>query len=161
MTEDLAALIADVEQQEWDLVLTSFTHDDAWNLGCLVVEIARDRGLPIVVDVRRGRQQMFHAALPGSTPDNDSWVERKVRVVERFGASSYLLGLRARLRGQSFSEQHQLPFQEYAAAGGAFPVRVDGVDIVGVLSVSGLTQQDDHALVVEALTRFRAMSADA
>lgn len=160
MPEDLAAQIADIEQQEWDLSLRSFTPDDAWNLGCLVVEIARDRGLPIVVDIRRGFQQAFHAALAGATPDNDSWVQRKVRVVERFGASSYLLGLRAQMRGQSFSEQHQLPFQEYAAAGGAFPVRVDGVGIVGVLAVSGLTQRDDHALVVEALTRFRALATD-
>ena len=45
--------------------------------------------------VRRGTQQLFHAAREGTTADNDSWVERKVRVVERFRAyGSYEEALR-------------------------------------------------------------------
>lgn len=150
-TEDVAARIAEVEQQERELVLTRFTHDDAWQLGCLLVELAAERGLAVTVDVRKGTQQVFHAAREGTTPDNDSWVQRKVRVVERFGASSYLTGLRAHAKGTDFNATHQLPLQEYAAHGGAFPVRVEGVGIVGVVTVSGLAQADDHALVVEAL----------
>lgn len=155
VTPDLTALIATVEEQERDLVLSSFTHDDAWRLGCLLVELATERDLAVTIDVRKGPQQVFHAAREGTTPDNDSWVERKVRVVQRFGASSYLVGLRAQAKGTTFAEQHQLPFQEYAAHGGAFPVRVHGVGPVGVVTVSGLPQADDHALVVEALTAFR------
>ncbi|MCK9794445.1 heme-degrading domain-containing protein [Isoptericola sp. 4D.3] len=150
-TNDVTALVAEVEEQERELVLTRFTHDDAWQLGCLLVELAVERRLAVTVDVRKGPQQVFHAALEGTTPDNDSWVQRKVRVVERFGASSFLTGLRARAKGQDFNAQHQLPLQEFAAHGGAFPVRVAGVGIVGVVTVSGLPQAEDHALVVEAL----------
>jgi uncharacterized protein (UPF0303 family) len=152
--DDVAALVAEVEEQERELVLPRFTHDDAWRLGCLLVELATERDLAVTIDVRKGPQQVFHAALEGTTPDNDSWVERKVRTVYRFGASSYLVGLRAKAKGRDFSETHQLPLQEYAAHGGAFPVRVDGVGIVGVVTVSGLAQADDHALVVEALRSF-------
>lgn len=155
-SDDVAALIAEVEAQERELVLDGFTHDDAWRLGCLLVELATERDLAVTIDVRKGTQQVFHAAREGTTADNDSWVERKVRVVYRFGASSYLVGLRARAKGQDFNAQHQLPLQEYAAHGGAFPVQVDGVGIVGVATVSGLAQGDDHALVVEALRAFRA-----
>lgn len=152
--EDLAATVAQVEAQERELVLTTFDNDDAWALGCLLVELATERDLPVTVDVRRAGQQLFHAARPGTTADNDSWVERKTRVVMRFGASSYLVGLRARARGTTFEQQHGLPLQEYAAHGGAFPVRVAGVGLVGTVTVSGLPQADDHALVVEALRRF-------
>ncbi|MET3975165.1 heme-degrading domain-containing protein [Cellulosimicrobium sp. 4261] len=152
--DDLAALVASVEADERDLVLRTFTHDDAWRLGCLLVELADERDLPVTIDVRKGPQQVFHAARAGTTPDNDTWLERKVRVVERFGASSYLVGLRARATGTSFNEKHDLPLQEYAAHGGAFPVRVEGVGIVGVVTVSGLAQGDDHALVTEALRSF-------
>lgn len=154
--DDVAALVAAVEAQERELVLDRFTHDDAWQLGCLLVELATERDLAVTIDIRKGTQQVFHAAREGTTADNDSWVERKVRVVYRFGASSYLVGLRARAKGQDFNAQHQLPLQEYAAHGGAFPVRIDGVGIVGVVTVSGLAQGDDHALVVEALRAFRA-----
>ncbi|WP_125775538.1 heme-degrading domain-containing protein [Antribacter gilvus] len=152
---DVATIVAEVEAQERELVLGSFTHEDAWRLGCLLMELATERDLAVTVDLRKGTQQVFHAARPGTTPDNDSWIERKVRVVYRFGASSYLVGLRARAKGSDFNADHGLPFQEYSAHGGAFPVRVEGVGIVGVVTVSGLAQQDDHALVVEALRTLR------
>ncbi|WP_418275269.1 heme-degrading domain-containing protein [Isoptericola jiangsuensis] len=158
-TDDVAALVAEIEGAERELVLRRFTHDDAWRLGCLLVELATERALPVTIDVRKAGQQVFHAAREGTTADNDSWVERKVRVVERFGASSYLVGLRARAKGHDFNALHQLPLQEYAAHGGAVPVRVDGVGAVGVVTVSGLAQGDDHALVVEALRTFAATLA--
>ncbi|HEY0186460.1 MAG TPA: heme-degrading domain-containing protein [Cellulomonas sp.] len=156
MSDDAQALVAEVEQQERELRFATFTNDDAWELGSLLVRLAVERNLPITVDVRRGDQQLFHAARPGTTPDNDSWIERKVRVVRRFGTSSYLQGLRARAAGGTFAELLQLPLQEYAAHGGAFPVHVDGVGVVGVVTVSGLRQAEDHALVVEAIGRFLA-----
>lgn len=151
---DVAATIARVEGEERELVFTRFDNDDAWRLGCRLVETARERALEVTVDIRRGPQQLFHAALPGTTPDNDSWVDRKVRVVERFGASSYLVGLRARSKGITFAAQHDLPLQEYAAHGGCFPVRVRDVGVVGTVTVSGLPQADDHALVVEVIRDF-------
>jgi len=148
--------IATIEGQERDLVFAGFDNADAWRLGCLLVELAQERELGIAIDIRRGPQQLFHAALPGTTPDNDTWIERKVRVVERFGASSYLVGLRAVAKGTTFAVQHDLPLQQYAAHGGCFPVRVTGVGVVGTVTVSGLAQADDHALVVEALRTFLA-----
>ncbi|WP_123816256.1 heme-degrading domain-containing protein [Myceligenerans xiligouense] len=156
MNDDAQTAITQVTEQEAELVLTTFTHDDAWRLGSRLTELAIERDLPVTVDIRKGTQQVFHAARPGTTPDNDSWVERKVRVVYRFGASSYLVGLKARAEGADFNATHDLSLQEYAAHGGAFPVRVAGVGIVGVVTVSGLAQQDDHALVVEALRELVA-----
>jgi uncharacterized protein (UPF0303 family) len=42
---------------------------------------------------------------------------------------------------------------EYAIHGGGVPVRVKGVDgLVGVVIVSGLKQEEDHMVVVEALS---------
>jgi uncharacterized protein (UPF0303 family) len=151
---DVQALIAEVEGQERELRFATFTNDDAWELGSLLVRMATERGLPVTVDVRRGTQQLFHAARPGTTADNDSWVERKVRVVERFGTSSYLQGLRARAKGTTFGAVHELPLQQYAAHGGSFPVHVEGVGIVGAVTVSGLPQAEDHALVTEAVRAF-------
>lgn len=151
---DVRAVIAGVERQERELRFATFTNDDAWELGCLLVRLAAERDLPVTVDVRRGTQQLFHAARPGTVADNDTWVERKVRVVERFGTSSYLQGLRARAKGTTFAAAHDLPLQEYAAHGGAFPVHVEGVGVVGAVTVSGLPQAEDHALVVEAVRTF-------
>jgi uncharacterized protein (UPF0303 family) len=152
--DDLAGLIDRLEQQERRLVFTRFDNADAWQLGCLLVDLATGRDLPIAVDIRRGTQQLFHAALPGSTADNDDWIDRKVRVVQRYGASSYLVGRRLAGKGQVLGPALGVDTARYAAHGGAFPVRVHDVGVVGVVTVSGLPQADDHALVVEAVDTF-------
>ena len=147
--------IARLEAQERELIFTRFDYTDAWKLGSFLVETATARGLPVAIDIRRGGQQLFHAALPGSTADNDAWIERKVRVVERFGASSYLVGRRLAAKGQELGASLGVDPARFAAHGGAFPVRVLNVGVVAVVTVSGLPQADDHALVVEAIERFR------
>jgi uncharacterized protein (UPF0303 family) len=149
--DDLSALIARLEEQERRLVFARFDYSDAWALGCLLVDLATGPDLPIAVDIRRGTQQLFHAALAGSTADNDVWIQRKVRVVQRYGASSYLVGRRLAAKGQELDAGMGVDPAAYAAHGGAFPVRVPHVGVVGVVTVSGLPQADDHALVVEAL----------
>ncbi|MEV6929720.1 heme-degrading domain-containing protein [Dactylosporangium sp. NPDC051485] len=151
---DLQELIGELEAQEARLVLGRFDNDDAWTLGCLLVEVAKERGLAITIDVRRGGQQLFHAALPGTAPDNDRWIERKIRVVERLHASSYLVGRRLAAKGAAFDAGYGVDPADYATHGGAFPIRVHNVGVVGVVTVSGLPQADDHALVVEVLGRF-------
>ena len=153
---ETAKLIAELEAQERQLQLARFDNVDAWHLGCLFVEVATERGLPIVVDIRRFGQQLFHAALPGTTAENDSWVERKTRVINRFHESSYLVGRRLADKGELLDEQLGVDPSEYAAHGGAFPIRIVGVGVVGSVTVSGLAQHDDHALVVELLQRFMA-----
>jgi uncharacterized protein (UPF0303 family) len=146
--------IEELQEQERHLVFDRFTHDDAWALGCLLVELARERQAPVAIDIHRAGQQLFHAALPGSTPDNDAWIARKRRVVERYGCASYLVGARFRAKGTTFEESSRLDPDRYAAHGGSFPLTVRDVGVIGAVTVSGLPQVEDHRLVVEALDRF-------
>ena len=151
MSDDASALIAELEEQEDRLVFTTFDNDNAWRLGCSLVELARERALPVTIDIRSNGHQLFHAALPGTAPANDLWIERKVRVVEHLRCSSYLAGRRLAAAGEELDHTHGVDPARYATHGGAFPVRVRGVGVVGVVTVSGLPQADDHRLVVEAI----------
>ncbi|MGZ4546986.1 MAG: heme-degrading domain-containing protein [Blastococcus sp.] len=143
--------VAELTAEEEELQLTSFTHLDAWDLGSALVAAGRRDGLPIAVDITRNRHQLFHAALPGATPDNDSWLRRKTRVVNRFGHSSLLVGQASRERGTTFEAEFGLDPGRYAAHGGAVPLLVRAVGAVGVVAVSGLPQVEDHRLVVATL----------
>ena len=147
-------LIAELVAQEERLRFTRFDNDDAWTLGSLLVRLGKERGLPITIDIRRHGHQLFHAALPGTAPDNDRWIERKVRVVERLNASSFLVGRRMAAKGQAMDAAYGVDPADFATHGGAFPIRIVDVGVVGVVTVSGLPQADDHALVVEALGLF-------
>ncbi|MCX4508858.1 heme-degrading domain-containing protein [Streptomyces sp. NBC_01619] len=146
--------VAALEEQELRLTLPRFTYDDAWALGSMLVELARERNAPVAIDIRRGPQQLFHCALPGSSADNDAWIDRKRRVVERYGESSFLVGSRFRAKGTTFEESSRLDPDRYAAHGGSFPIRVEGAGVIGTVTVSGLPQAEDHAMVVEALERL-------
>ncbi|MCF3961042.1 heme-degrading domain-containing protein [Streptomyces fuscigenes] len=147
---------AELEEQAERLVLPRFGHDEAWRLGCLLVDLARARNAPVAIDIRRGAQQLFHCALTGSSADNDDWIARKRRVAERYGEASLLVGARFRAKGRSFEESSRLDPAHYAAHGGAVPVVVEGAGMVAVATVSGLPQAEDHALVAEALEALRA-----
>lgn len=152
IAEQIAALEAELPQ----LSLPRFTHDDAWELGSWLVATAKERGLPVVVDIRKGDQQVFHAALPGTSADNDSWVERKTRTVRRYALPTLLIGLRLRAKGADLYETTGVAPADYVAAGGCIPVMVDGVGMVGTATVSGLAQEDDHALVAEAIAHLKS-----
>lgn len=147
-------LIAALEAQEQDLVFTRFDNTDAWRLGAAMAEAAMERALPVTIDIRRHGQQLFHAALPGTTPENDVWIERKINVVNRFSASSYLVGRRLAAAGTELDAGQGVDPARFAAHGGAFPIRVVNVGVVGTVTVSGLPQADDHAFVAEMISQF-------
>ncbi|MEP6559950.1 MAG: heme-degrading domain-containing protein [Nakamurella sp.] len=151
---ELEALITELEQQQRELQFTRFTNDDAWELGSMLVSLGLVRALVLTVDIRRHGQQLFHAALAGTTADNDDWVERKIRVVNRFGDSSFLVGRRLALAGRSLDEGAGVDPILFAAHGGSFPIIIRDVGVVGTITVSGLPQAQDHALVVEAIQTF-------
>lgn len=161
MTEEIGSAhagvperIARLEQELNVLELAWFTNDDAIALGMVVVATARREGLTVTVDVRRNGQQLFHAALPGTSANNDAWIERKVRLVDRFGRASLLVRYDMELTGERVEAALGLDPLDYAAAGGCIPLVVRDVGAVGTLTVSGLPQEDDHDLVVRVLRAF-------
>ncbi|EWM19248.1 heme-degrading domain-containing protein [Kutzneria sp. 744] len=148
--------LAELRAQEQRLVFDRFDNTTAWDLGQQMVLAARRRELPVVVSIERNGQRLFHAALPGTASDNDAWVDRKVRVVRRYGRSSYHVGCDFRAGGSTFEAKSRLDPDLYAAHGGSFPLTVRGVGVVGSVTVSGLPQAEDHAFVVEQLESFLA-----
>jgi uncharacterized protein (UPF0303 family) len=146
----LAALLAEEEELQFD----RFDNDAAWELGGRLVAAARAGGHGVTVDIRCGDQQLFHAALPGTSADNDAWIERKNRVVRRFGHSSFYIGRLHERAGTSFADRELVDPEQFAAHGGAFPLIVRDVGVIGTITVSGLPQEDDHRLVVAVLREF-------
>jgi uncharacterized protein (UPF0303 family) len=140
-----------IATQERELHLPQLDAKVAWDLGSRIRSMALERGLSLVIDVRRFGQPLFYSALDGTTPDNVEWVRRKSNVVARFHRSSYAVGITQRAAGTSLHERYGLPVADYAGDGGSFPLIVEGAGIVGSVTVSGLPQRDDHNLVIEAL----------
>ena len=143
-------------QQEQELQFTNFNEVTAWQLGSQMVERAMRDNLPVTIDITRGQHQLFHYSMPGTAADNDEWVKRKVRLVNRFGHSSFYMGQKLKQKGKTIEESYLIPESEFAAHGGCFPIIVKGTGMVGTITVSGLPQEEDHKLVVESIRAFLA-----
>jgi uncharacterized protein (UPF0303 family) len=150
MDEILSQLLLEEKQ----LQFVHFNEDTAWKIGCWLVEYATQNELPITIDIQRGEQQLFHASRPGTSADNDEWVKRKVRLVNRFGHSSFYIGQALIKEGLSIEEKFLLPESEFAPHGGCFPIIIKDTGIIGTITVSGLPQEEDHKVVVKALRHF-------
>lgn len=144
-------LLIELNKQEEDLQFDSFSNEDAINIGLALLDAAKQESLPIVIDITRSGQVLFHASMPGTVPDNDQWVLRKNQVVNRFHSSSYLIGRKLEKSASTMEDKYLLSSSDFAAHGGAFPIRIRNTGVVGTITVSGLPQEDDHALVVKIL----------
>ena len=144
--------------QETEFQFASFTNETALELGLALLESAKSRGKAVTIDITRSGQQLFHYAMSGTNMDNDEWVKRKSNVVRRFGHSSYYVGTALKKAGQTMQEKYLLPESEYAAHGGSFPLLIRNVGVIGTITVSGLSQAEDHELIVGVLRRMLASS---
>ena len=146
-----AALIVEAEA----LTFAEFTFRDAFELGMHASKKALAADLPIIIQVTFGSRLAYFAALPGSSADSELWIQRKARVVERFGISTLAARVQYEEQGTTFAEATGLCEDEYAAHGGGYPILVFGIGVVGGIYASGLPQVEDHEFLVACLTTFR------
>ncbi len=149
-----APTIAALEEQEARLVFSAFNEETAWAIGTALVAAAAAAAAPVVIDIRTPDRTLFHAALPGSVPDNDHWARRKSATVLRYHRASLLVGARLAAKGTALESAVGIDPLEFAAHGGSFPVRVAGVGVVAAITVSGLASEDDHAMIVAVLEDY-------
>ena len=138
-------------QEEQELQFTKFNETTAWKIGSQLVERSASDNLPVTIDITRGDHQLFHASLYGTSPDNDEWIKRKVRLVYRFQHSSFYMGQLLKSKGRRIEEAYLLPESDYAPHGGCFPIILKDAGMIGTITVSGLSQEEDHKLVVQAI----------
>ncbi len=148
-----AELLAAIAVQEKTLVFPRFTLETAWTLGTALRDAALARQAPVAIDIGLRDRPLFHAALPGAGPGNAEWVRRKRNVVLTLATSTLAVGLKLKASGETLEERYGLSPRDHAAHGGGFPLILDGLGSIGAVTVSGLPQLEDHALVVEVLER--------
>jgi uncharacterized protein (UPF0303 family) len=145
--EDLAC----IEAQERLLRFAAFDATTAWQLGERLKAAAEARGAAVAIEIRLAGQTLFFYAMPGTTPGNADWARRKRNTVELLNTSSYAVGLKHKRDGGSLEAKMGLPLRDYADHGGSFPLLLQGTGCIGAITVSGLPQREDHALIVEVL----------
>ncbi len=144
------SLLKTMEDQEARLIFKTFDETTALALGLRLVQTCQAENMPVVINIRNADRTFFHAALAGSAPLNDNWARRKSNVTLMFQKASYWVGTHFAEKGRDLAQDGLDP-ADYVTAGGSFPVRVRGVGVVAAITISGLPQAEDHAVVVRAI----------
>jgi uncharacterized protein (UPF0303 family) len=146
--------------EEQILILPSLDAAEALEIGEIAKSLGVARNLPIATEVRLGDWIIYHASLPGSTPENDWWMSRKARVVMLKQHSTMYERVSAEERGVNWYKENNLSDETHAIHGGGLPLITKNEGFVGVLLISGLPQIEDHLLGVEVLTEFLARKGE-
>ena len=146
--------------EELILTLPSLGATEALEIGEIAKSLGVARNLPIATEVRLGDWIVYHASLPGSTPENDWWISRKARTVMLKYHSTMYERVSAQERGVNWHEENNLKDETHAIHGGGLPLITKKDGFVGALLISGLPQVEDHLLGVEVLTEFLARKGE-
>ena len=138
------------------MVLPDLSLKSAIEIGEIAKSLGTQRSLPIAVEVRIGDWIIYHASLPGSTSENQWWIDGKARVVLLKHHSTLYERVSAEERGVDWHNENNLLDQTHAIHGGGLPLITKSEGFIGVLLISGLPQVEDHLLGVEVLTEFLA-----
>lgn len=143
-----------LRRQEELLRVNSFSNQDAWELGCLMVEESARRGIGLAACIRKlNGNIVFEAAGEGTDLTNQLWMERKFHTVALMERSSLLATVDCRLQGQSIRGMG-LSDADYVLCGGGFPIRSRGGNLLMVATVSALPHQQDHAFLVDCFAQL-------
>ena len=140
-----------LKQQETALQFSMFSADTAWHLGSRMRELALSMPKPVAIEIWLAGQTLLYTGTNGINASHEDWLRRKRNTVLRFGKSSMLVGTELLRNGSTLEAKQGLVLADYAAHGGGFPLTLRGTGCVGAIAVSGLTQREDHSLVVEVL----------
>jgi len=147
-------------QEERALMLPKLEIIDALDIGEIAKTKGSERNLPIAIEVRIDDWIIYHASLPGSTSENQWWIDRKARVVLLKHHSTLYERVSAQERGVDWHKENNLKDETHAIHGGGLPLITKDQGFVGVLLISGLPQVEDHLLGVEVLTEFLARKGE-
>lgn len=150
--------LGEIDQQEGNTILQAFNSDIAFEIGCRLRTLALkefDRPALLQIASATGLVYFQASSRPGTIIDNQLWAERKRRTVLHFYRSSFYIGTKLRIEGRDLQTTFKLSEDQYAVAGGGFPIRVRGTEgVQAVIVVSGLKQHEDHDLCYRALREY-------
>ncbi len=147
-----------LEMQQAELQFSVFNADVAWRLGSRMRELALMAPKPVAIGIWMAGALLFYAGTQGMTANNEDWLRRKRNTVMRLGRSTMLVGTELARTGSTLEAKQAMLPADYVAHGGGFPVLLRGSGCVGAIVVSGLTQREDHALLITALNEYLGLT---
>jgi uncharacterized protein (UPF0303 family) len=149
-----------IAEQERGLVLDRIDEDVAFAIATQIRAARKGAEKGIAFGVYLWDRTLAYGGTVGASEHNRLWIERKAKTVRLFLKSSYRLVLERGDKPRVLEPQWGLAPQDYALAGGGFPLTLRGAGVVGAVVVSGLAERVDHEISRAALAHVLGLGDD-
>jgi uncharacterized protein (UPF0303 family) len=131
--------------------LEKFSNSLAFEMGSAIINLAKSRNQHIAVEISRLNHTVFLYMDDSLPADKHNWLRRKANVAKQFEESSLSVKHDLKNGNITLEETFGLDEKDFLAKGGAIPIVVKDAGMVGVITVSGLRDEEDHNIIIEAL----------
>ena len=120
-------------------------------MGLAIVDLAKDRHQNIAVEVGRLNHTIFLYVDDNLPADKHNWLRRKANVALHFEESSLVIKNFLIAENMTLEGTFALDGNDYLARGGSIPIFVKNAGMVAIITVSGLHDEEDHQIIIDAL----------
>lgn len=133
------------------IVVKSFSNSIALEMGLAIINLAKDRNQHIAVEICRLNHTVFLYVDDNLPADKHNWLRRKANVAKQFEESSLCVKNDLKEGNMTLDKTFALDEMDFLAKGGSIPVFVKNAGMVATITVSGLCDEEDHKIVIDAL----------
>ncbi|MCT4215007.1 heme-binding protein [Elizabethkingia anophelis] len=131
--------------------LDSFSNRIAFDMGVKIIDLAKSRNQYIAVEVCRLNHTIFLYVDDTLPVDKHNWLRRKANIARQFEESSLSVKNDLKEGNMNLEKTFGLDEKDFLAKGGAIPIFVKNGGMIAVVIVSGLHDEEDHNIIIEAL----------
>ncbi len=131
--------------------LDSFSNRTAFEMASKIIELAKNRNQNIAVEIMRLNHTIFLYVDDNLPADKHNWLRRKANVTKQFEESSLSVKNDLKEGNMTLEKTFGLDEKDFIAKGGSIPIFIKNVGMVGVITVSGLHDEEDHKIIIDAL----------
>ncbi|MGB1205859.1 MAG: heme-binding protein [Chitinophagales bacterium] len=131
--------------------LDKFDNRIGLEIGLAIFNLAKERKQNIAIQVERLNHVIFLYVDDNLPADKHNWLRRKANVTKHFEESSLSIKYDLKNGNMSLVKTFALEEKEYLAKGGSMPLFVKNAGMIGLVTVSGLHDEEDHKIIIEAL----------
>lgn len=131
--------------------LDSFSNQLAFEMGMKIIDMAKSRHQHIAVEICRLNYTVFMYVDDSLPVDKYNWLRRKANVAKQFEESSLSVKNDLMIGNMTLEKTFGLDGKDFLANGGSIPVFVKNAGMIGTITVSGLHDEEDHKIIIDAL----------
>ena len=131
--------------------LDSFSNRMALDMGLKIIALAESRNQQIAVEICRLNHSIFLYVDDKLPVDKHNWLRRKANVAKQFEESSLNVKNDLKIGKMTLEKTFGLDEKDFLAKGGSIPIFVKNAGMIATITVSGLHDEEDHKIIIEAL----------